>query len=179
MLDWSLHAETWGYKSVPETLLNLLKTLEHRERHETEKNDFLLIPSDVVVTKDPGDWKHDVQQTRLKTSFIAEFQDTPYVLEISMSQEWEGLRTRAPEKKIIWQMDFYGKHWDSAMNQVNPIDQRKDFGEGLKHIWVGSDPDLEVRFANFLLVFLKFQNQIHSPDEDEDEAEDDEHQDAE
>ncbi|KAL7924989.1 hypothetical protein ACQKWADRAFT_284728 [Trichoderma austrokoningii] len=180
MLDWSLHAETWGSKSVPETLLNLLKTLKHRKRYEEDGNDFILLPSDVVVTKDPGNWKYDIMRTRLKTSFIAEFQDTPYVLEISMSQEWEGLRTRAPEENIIWQMEFYGKHWDSAMNQVNPVDQRKDFGEGLKHIWVGSDPDLEVRFANFLQVLLKLQHQLYAAQKaEEDAVAGEEHQDVE
>lgn len=172
MLDWSLHAETWGYKSVPEKVLELLKKLERRDRYNEDENpNSFLLPSEVAVTKDPLDWKYDIHQTRLKTSFIAEFQDSPYVLEISITQEWEQLKTRAPEKKIIWQMDFYGKHWDSAMNQVNPVDQRKDFGEGLKHIWVGSDPDLMKRFSSFLEVFLKLQHQVNSPEEDEAEDE--------
>lgn len=170
MLDWSLHAETWGYKSPPEGLLELLKTLEHRVIYnEDDKNGNYLLPSRVVVTKDPGYWADDIYRTRLKTSFIAEFQDSPYVLEISISQEWEGLKTRAEEKKMIWQMDFYGKHWDSAMNQVNPVDQRKDFGEGLKHIWVGTDPDLMSRFSSFLEVFLKVQQQLHFPEPDDEE----------
>ncbi|KAK6443822.1 hypothetical protein FP744_10000070 [Trichoderma asperellum] len=170
MLDWSLHAETWGYESVPNDLLELLKTLRHNIRYNEDENNFLL-PSQVVVTKDPRDWKDQIYLTRLKTSFIAEFQDSPYVLEISMTQEWQGLKTRAPEQKVIWQMDFYGKHWDSAMNQVNPVDQRKDFGEGLRNIWVGTDPDILNRFSEFLESFLKVQQQVDFPEEDEVEDE--------
>ncbi|KAL6887862.1 hypothetical protein GGI43DRAFT_426006 [Trichoderma evansii] len=169
MFDWSLHAETWGYKSVPEDLLELLKTLKHEDIYDTNVDNNVLAPSRVVVTKDPKDWKDKIHLTRLKTSFIAEFQDSPYVLEISMTQEWEGLRTRAPEKKIIWQMEFYGKHWDSEMNQVNPLDLRKDFGEGLKNIWVGTDPDLWVRFSSFLQDFLKVQQQVHIPQFDDEQ----------
>lgn len=121
----------------------------------------------MLVTKNPRDWNDRIYLTRLKTSFIAEFQDSPYVLEISITQEWEGLKTSVKEKKIIWQMDFYGKHWDSAMNQVNPVDQRKDFGEGLKNIWVGTDPDLMKRFQIFLETFLKVQQQAHLPELDD------------
>jgi hypothetical protein len=145
IFDWCLRAETWGDKTVSEDVLGLLKTIKRRDRCNEDEFNFLQ-PSEVVLTKDPGYWNSNICQTRLKTSFIAEFQDSPYVLEISISQVWEALKTRAPEEKIIWQMEFYGKHWDSALNQVNPVDQRKDFGEGLKNIWVGSDPDLEKRF---------------------------------
>ncbi|KAK1241597.1 hypothetical protein MKX08_001571 [Trichoderma sp. CBMAI-0020] len=173
IFDWRLHAETWNYESVPKELLRLLETLKLRNGYNEDETNFLQ-PSAVVVTKDPRHWNHDIYLTRLKTSFIAEFQDSPYVLEIGINQEWEGLNTRAPESKINWQMEFYGKHWDSAMNQVNPVDQRKDFGEGLKNIWVGSDPDLEKRFGNFLEVFLKVQHQVNflQENEAEDEAED-------
>lgn len=153
--------------------MRLLETLKLRDGCDEDENNFLQ-PSEIVVTRDPRYWNYDVCRTRLKTSFIAEFQDSPYVLEISLNQEWEGLNTRAPENKTNWQMEFYGKHWDSAMNQVNPVDQRKDLGEGLKNIWVGSDPDLEKRFGSFLEVFLKVQHQVNSlrDDEAEDEVED-------
>jgi hypothetical protein len=148
---------------VPADLLELIKGIEHRPATYEENDIHFLRPSEVIVVNNPGEWKQRVSQTRLKTSFIAEFQDSPYMLEISITQEWEGLRTNTMPKKTIWQTELYGKHWDSAMNQVNPVDQRKDWGEGLKNVWVGTDPDLMKRFSNFLEVLLQVQKQLDVP----------------
>ncbi|KAM0259541.1 hypothetical protein ACHAQJ_003267 [Trichoderma viride] len=161
--DWSLHAETYGYSSVPADLQELIKGIEHRPATYEENDAHFLRPSEVIVVKKPAQWKYRVSQTRLKTSFIAEFRDSPYMLEISITQEWEGLRTDTTPEETIWQVEFYGKHWDSAMNQINPVDQRKDWGEGLKNVWIGTDPDLMERFSNFLRVLVQVQRQLDVP----------------
>ncbi|KAH6610932.1 hypothetical protein Trco_000952 [Trichoderma cornu-damae] len=155
--DWGLKAASHEFSSVSENLQYLIRGLEHKPATYKDNGDFLQ-PSQVIVSN-PEDWGNCVSQTRLKTSFIAEVQDTPYVLEISIDQVWPALWTTA-EPDIGWRIELYGKHWDSAMNQVNPIDQRKDWGEGLKNVWVGTDPDLGKRFSSLLQVVVQLQIQL-------------------
>lgn len=126
-----------------------------------------------MIVGQPGEWKDEVTETRLKTSFIAEFHDTPYVLQISMTQIWKRLRTKS-RAKIVWGIELYGKHWDSAMNQVDPLTQRKDWGEGYRNVWVGADPDLGKRFLSFLEVFLQLQKLVEDvPRLTDEDSEDD------
>ncbi|KAL7794574.1 hypothetical protein V8C37DRAFT_409106 [Trichoderma ceciliae] len=155
--DWSLKAVSHEFSSVPTSLQDLIKGIE-RIPSKREDTDHFLRTSEVRV-HNPKEWGDKVSETRLKTSFIAEFQDTPYMLEINIEQVWKGLKTKSkPETR--WGIELYGKHWDSAMNQVNPIDRRKDWGEGLKNVWVGTDPDLGKRFSNFLQVVVQLQKQL-------------------
>lgn len=155
--DWSLRAESYEFSSVPADLQKLIKGLEHKP-YAYKETDNSLRESRVIV-KNLGEWGRRVLETQLKTSFIADIQDTPYVLEISIFQVWEGLDTKS-EPQLVWGIEVYGKHWDSAVNQVNPTSRRKDWGEGMKNVWPGTDPDLGKRFSNFLQVLVQLQSQL-------------------
>ncbi|RFU76770.1 hypothetical protein TARUN_5471 [Trichoderma arundinaceum] len=157
--DWGLKAESYGFSTVPPDIQKLIKGLEHSPVTYKDADDSLR-PSGVIVGNE-GDWGQvRVSETELKTSFVADFQDTPYVLEISISQFWNGIKTKS-KPDVTWGVELYGKHWDSAMNQINPIDGRKDWGEGQKNVWPGTDPDLGKRFSSLLQVIVQLQQQIN------------------
>ncbi|KAL7942321.1 hypothetical protein V8C42DRAFT_332002 [Trichoderma barbatum] len=125
--DWGIRADAYEVESAPDGIDALIKELELRPAIYEENGDFLK-PSEVMVGQ-AGEWKDKISETRLKTTFAVELHDTPYVLEISMAQIWKGLSTKSGAK-IVWGIQLYGKHWDSAMNQLNPHTRRRDWGEG-------------------------------------------------
>ncbi|KAK4071239.1 uncharacterized protein Triagg1_6270 [Trichoderma aggressivum f. europaeum] len=156
-LDWGIRADAYNFESVPAGIDKLIKELRLIPATYEETGDFLK-PGEVAVGQ-AGEWKDKILETRLKTTFAIELHGTPYILEISITQIWKGLKTRL-KAKMEWGIQLYGKHWDSAMNQVNPHTRRKDWGEGHKNVWVGTDPDLGRRFQNFLEVVLQLQQHV-------------------
>lgn len=61
-------------------------------------------------------------------------------------------------------IEFYGRHWSEAINQVMPGERRKDWGEGLRHIWPGDDASLESRFLDFLQHVVQIQSALGGVD---------------
>lgn len=100
-----------------------------------------------LVLKGPGN--DEVEETILKTSVVMPFGETPFLVEVSVSQAWSQMMTHR-EPETWWGLEFYGLQWSEAMNNVNPGERRKDWGEGLRHIWPGGDASLEDRFFDFL-----------------------------
>ncbi|KAL7807658.1 hypothetical protein V8C26DRAFT_414436 [Trichoderma gracile] len=156
-IDWGLRADEYIVASVPEEFHGLIKELKLKPAKYKENGNFLR-PGEVIFPR-PGAWKDRIQQTRLKTSFIAEIHDTPYLLEISITQIWDKYKTKA-RPRTVWGMEIYGKHWDSAMNHVDPISRRKDWGEAQRNVWVGKDPNMWKRFQTFLEVVLHVQKHV-------------------
>ncbi|KAL6858610.1 hypothetical protein J3F83DRAFT_769088 [Trichoderma novae-zelandiae] len=156
-IDWGLRADEYDMESVPEDLHDLIKELKLKPARYKENGNFLR-PAEVIFPR-PGEWKDQIRQTRLKTSFIAEIHDTPYLLEISITQIWDKYRTKS-RPRIVWGIEIYGKHWDSAMNHVDPISRRRDWGEAQRNLWVGTDPNLWKRFQSFLEVVLHVQKHV-------------------
>ncbi|UKZ52218.1 hypothetical protein TrVGV298_005993 [Trichoderma virens] len=156
-LDWGIRADAYEFESVPAGIDKLIKELQLRPATYEEDGDFLK-PGEVIVGQ-AEEWQGRISETRLKTTFAVELHDTPYMLEISMTQIWKGLKTNL-RANVVWGIQLYGKHWDSAMNQLNPHSRRKDWGEGQRNVWVGTDPDLGKRFQSFLEVVLQLQQHV-------------------
>lgn len=156
-LDWGIRADAYDFESVPDGIAKLINELRLIAATYEESGDVLK-PGEVRVGQ-AGPWKDKISETRLKTTFAVELHDIPYMLEISITQIWKGLKTKS-QAKMAWGIQLYGKHWDSAMNQVNPHTRRKDWGEGQKNVWVGTDPDLGKRFQSFLEVVLQLQQHV-------------------
>lgn len=85
-----------------------------------------LRPPLVSVTRPGGD---NVDEMTLKTSVVVPFKDTPFV-EVSVTQAWSQAKTNT-KPDTWWGLEFYGMHWDEAINHVNPGDRGKDWGAGL------------------------------------------------
>ncbi|KND90344.1 hypothetical protein TOPH_04933 [Tolypocladium ophioglossoides CBS 100239] len=120
-----------------------------------------LKPPRVLMTTRAGGDK--VDETLLKTSILVPFKDTPFLVEISVTQAWSGLKTNTTPE-TWWGVEFYGQHWDEAINHVSPGERRKDWGPGLRDIWLGRSPSLEERFMEFLEHVLKIQSALGEAD---------------
>lgn len=108
-------------------------------------------------------WENKVSETRLKTMAKVAINETPYVIEISITQAWSGLKT-ATAPRVGWGIEIYGVDWDEIMNQENQSERRRDWGADLEGIWKGPGQSLEQRFGDFLQIILKTQSVLENAD---------------
>ncbi|POR35404.1 Uncharacterized protein TPAR_04429 [Tolypocladium paradoxum] len=160
-LDWNLQVESCDMASVPAELRNLAGGIVLIPDREGGDQPAALKPPRVVMTTRVGGDK--VDETWLKTSTLVPFKDTPFIVEISVTQAWSGLKTNTTPE-TWWGVEFYGQHWDEAINHVSPGERRKDWGPGLQDIWLGRSPSLEERFMEFLEHVLEIQSALGGAD---------------
>ena len=156
--DWNLQVESYDtMATIPSELRNLVRGIVLvPDRAGGDQVAELTTPR-VMMTKVLGGDK--VDETLLKTSILVPFKDTPFIVEISVTQAWSGLETNT-DPETWWGLEFYGQHWDEAMNHVNPGERRKDWGPELQDIWLGHGPGLEERFMEFLEHILELQSAL-------------------
>ncbi|PNY23407.1 Uncharacterized protein TCAP_06651 [Tolypocladium capitatum] len=162
-LDWNLQVEPC------ETVANLPAELRKLaagivlipDRAGGKQTVAALKPPRVMMTTRAGG--DTVDETLLKTSILVPFKDTPFIVEISVTQAWSGLKT-STTPETWWGVEFYGQHWDEAINHVCPGERRKDWGPGLQDIWLGYSPSLEERFMEFLDHVLEIQSTLGGAD---------------
>lgn len=103
-----------------------------------------------------GGMESQVSQIRLKTGVIIPWKDTPFAIEVNVTETWnDGRRSTAPE--LSWSIELYELSWDESMNYLGAGERRKDWGEGFCNIWPGGDLSFEARFANFIRTVLEVQ----------------------
>ena len=79
------------------------------------------------------------------------------MVEVSVTRVWQGTQVQA-EPDTHWSIQFYGLHWDEAVNHIRAGDRAKDWGEGLRNVWTGAaEASLETRFREFLKEVLALQ----------------------
>ncbi|KAK7416090.1 hypothetical protein QQX98_005418 [Neonectria punicea] len=150
--DWNLRVDAWDDVDIPAAFKNLPQEL----LLTVNKNatGFLRIPYVDIVKL--GDARGQIGQLKLKSSAIIPYKATPYVIEVSITKTWkEGNMKDNPD--ITWGIELHAVHWDESINHVRGGDHRKDWGQGLKHVWPGNEPDLEARFGEFLETILEIQ----------------------
>ena len=101
--------------------------------------------------------ENHIANTRIKSSVILQYKDTPYSLEISVTKTWKRAQTAA-DPDLTWGIELYAIHWEESINYINPSTRRKDWGEDLENIWPGSDSSLEIRFGAFIRTILEVQS---------------------
>ncbi|KYK55954.1 hypothetical protein DCS_07919 [Drechmeria coniospora] len=160
-LDWNFEVGSF----------HTMEAVPHELRSLTEH--LVLVPSDAgsnqtaslsipkLVARGPG--SNQVKETMLKVSILVPFQDTPYIVEISTTQAWAGMKT-STEPRTWWGMEFYGRNWDESINYMSPGNRKKDWGSGLQTIWPGDAPGLEPRFMSFLEHILQVQSAVGKVD---------------
>lgn len=147
--------------TIPTELRNLVRGIVLIPDRAGGDQAVVLKPPRIVMSTRVGGDK--VDETLLKTSILVPFKDTPFIIEISVTQAWSGLKTNTvPE--TWWGVEYYGQHWDEAMNHVSPGERRKDWGPGLQDIWLGRSPRLEERFMEFLEHVLEIQSALGAAD---------------
>jgi hypothetical protein len=104
--------------------------------------------------------KETVDVTRLKISAVLPFQDTMYVVRVTVTRTWMGFNSDV-QPEDTWEVDFYGLHWDETMNCVSTEDRRKDWGQDFANIWPGEEPDVSVRIRRFLQTIFRIQHVLN------------------
>lgn len=103
-----------------------------------------------------------VDETMLKTSVAVPFRNTPYLVEVAVTQVWTGMKT-ASEADTWWGIEFYGQGWDEAVNTIKPDERRKNWGKGFEAVWPGGGA-WESRFMEFIEHVLAIQSAVEDVD---------------
>lgn len=99
-----------------------------------------------------------ITETRLQCSTDLPLSGGQYTSEIRVTKTWKGYDINAAPE-VTWGFQFYGLHWDEAINAVSADGRRKDWGPELEHVWPG-EGDLEARFGEFLDEVLRLQQNL-------------------
>lgn len=158
-LDWNIRVDSLEVTgNVPENLQELFAAIS-LEFEETQSRQLLASPR---LSIKPSRSKQDfsvVKESRLRTSAIIPFKNSSHAVEISVMHTWKNCQTSL-EPETNWGIEFYGVHWDEAINRVSGAERRKDWGEEAINIWPGASPRLEERFREFLQEVLELHSAL-------------------
>ncbi|OAQ91510.1 hypothetical protein VFPFJ_03250 [Purpureocillium lilacinum] len=160
-LDWNFQVDSLGYQAVvPDDLLKLMQSIVLIPNKADKGDGHSLCPPRLLNGQSAGG---QIDRTTLKTSIIVPFRNTPFVIEVSITQQWQGMKT-VSEADTWWGLEFYCRGWDEAINNVSPGERRKDWGPKLERIWPGIDQSLEERFTAFLEYIVEIQAALDDVD---------------
>jgi hypothetical protein len=162
--DWNLRVDGMEIiGDVPEKFQNVLQKINLKMASGGPESQGLMrfpnISLREMAPKDP-----EILSTRLKMSTVIPFKDTPFAVEVSATRVWKGMGVSEGSGVESWGVEFYGMHWEEAINHVNAGEVRKDWGEDLKYMWVGDEPSLNVRYKRFLRSILEVQQVLNEVD---------------
>lgn len=156
--DWNIEANAWdAVDDVPASLEALLKRAQLKFDYidSTPLTSLKFPRIEIPCAAIPG---RQISETRLQTTAIIPYLDTPWVIEVSATRAWKGANTSA-QPEVYWGIQVHGAHWDGAINQVAVGERRKDWGEGFEYIWPGTGT-WEDRFGSFLESILEIQEAL-------------------
>lgn len=107
----------------------------------------------------PGPLGNMIEKTWLKSSITIPMIDGPYVVEINVTQTWNGCNVTTPPD-ITWGLEVFGLHWDETINNVVADGRRRDWGPEFIKVWTGDGESLEKRLEQFLLCILRVQGAL-------------------
>ena len=90
-----------------------------------------------------------VDATTLTRSQRFQCGDTPYILEVTRSLVWAGVRT-AEEPASSCSLSLYDPHWDREMKVPRDANMARNWGDGLENLFSGKEPSLMARFSKFV-----------------------------
>ncbi|KAH7326713.1 hypothetical protein B0I35DRAFT_142410 [Stachybotrys elegans] len=153
--DWNLQVNAGVQLDVPEHLQRLWQNIELRPMDGDQATVFEEFASPEILVKPHIGSTNAIATTRLKMSAIIPFTDPRYAVQISVTRAWDGLKQGNP--RVTWGIEFYGSHWEEAINQVSNEDGRKDWGPGFKSLWPGHEEDLAQRIMRFAQYIVDVQ----------------------
>ncbi|UNI15239.1 hypothetical protein JDV02_001791 [Purpureocillium takamizusanense] len=156
-LDWNFQVDSRESKAtIPDSLLKLMQSIVLIPDKTGVDDGYSLCPPRLLAGHLGSD---RIDKTTLKTSIIVPFRGTPFDIEVSVTKQWQGLRT-VSNAETWWGLEFYCRGWDEAINNVSPGQSRKDWGAELERIWPGADQSLEERFTAFLEYIVEIQSAL-------------------
>lgn len=116
-----------------------------------------LIQAPYLDTLKLGHLDNEISEVRLKSSVIISYLPTAYVIEVSTTRTWKGVRTSS-QPEIGWGIEVYAVHWDESINYAGTGERRKDWGEELSIMWPEPESSsLKERFRKFMRHVLEIQ----------------------
>lgn len=107
-----------------------------------------------VDVKNREKWNSEVEAIHQKSSVLIPFRDTPFVVEVSRNHLWKGADTKVSPQSWLG-IQFFGLHWDDALNYTKPYESRKYWGDNQCDIWDGPEGTAERRFEGFICHILE------------------------
>ena len=97
-----------------------------------------------------GPLAKEIQETDFRTSVLIPVDNSPYIIEVSVTQQWDGLKWYSTPKRIWFSVEMYGRSWDESINIKKPSGGKKDWGEELIHLFPDSSRSLRERLEEFV-----------------------------
>ncbi|KFA61308.1 hypothetical protein S40285_05967 [Stachybotrys chlorohalonatus IBT 40285] len=158
--DWNLKVQACTIATdIPVHLRGLLRCVNIKLESDLD-NALRRFEFPIIRLQPATVAKETVDVTRLKISAVLPFQDTMYVVRVTVTRTWMGFNSDV-QPEDTWEVDFYGLHWDETMNCVSTEDRRKDWGQDFANIWPGEEPDVSVRIRRFLQTIFRIQHVLN------------------
>ncbi|KAJ3493875.1 hypothetical protein NLG97_g4455 [Lecanicillium saksenae] len=103
-----------------------------------------------------GELAQALSNFEIKSCARTQYRDTPYEIEITVTQHWARLPTRAEPDRLSWSVSVSGIHWEEALSEYNTGEALNGPEEGLFRMWPG-EGSLEERLREFLVCIFSVQ----------------------
>ena len=156
--DWNLRVNAWDeVGDIPQDVKDLIQRIKVSNSPRIDGEGMFQLPR--LAPMRPGPLGDKIGQTWLRSSITIPVADGPYVVEINVTQSWNGCNITSPPD-ITWGLEVYGVHWDEAVNNIGVDGRRRDWGPELISVWPGDEKSLEKRLEQFLLSILRVQGAL-------------------
>lgn len=154
--DWNLRVDAWETADIPMELSSLMKRTSLNFANIGSAG-LMSLKFPQIQVRSPGNMGGQVNQTRLQMTATVPYRDTPWAVEISITQAWKGLDTTI-QPDVYWGIQVYGVHWEDAINTMEVGGRRKEWGPNLQYMWPGDST--EEAFKSFLESIVTIQAKL-------------------
>lgn len=135
--------------NVPEHIQAFISKVKIDMDEDTQPSEiFDKLPS--LTANLSGPLAKEIQETDFRTSVLIPVDNSPYIIEVSVTQQWDGLKWYSAPKRIWFSVEMYGRSWDESINIKRPSGGKKDWGEELIHLFPDSSRSLRERVEEFV-----------------------------
>lgn len=107
-----------------------------------------------------GDLAQVSSNFKVKSSARLQYRDTPYEIEVAITQHWAKLPISAKPDRLSWSVSVSSIHWEEALSECQSNELSSEFEGALLHrLWPGKGP-LEERLKEFLDCVVSIQTAI-------------------
>ncbi|KAM3501774.1 hypothetical protein MY11210_009282 [Beauveria gryllotalpidicola] len=107
-----------------------------------------------------GDLAQASSNFKVKSCARLQYRDTPYEIEIAITQHWAKLLISAKPDRLSWSVSVFSIHWEEALSECKSNESSSGFEGALLHrLWPG-EGSLEERLKEFLACVFSLQTAI-------------------
>lgn len=152
--DWNLQVNGLAPQETPKELAKALSGVRFRPGHSPTRSP-LQLPRPLPLRL--GTYESSVSEVRLRKTVTVPWRNTPYLLDISAIRAWKGDETAA-QGHSYWNLQFYGIHWDDAINSMNCQISSTDSQGDPPNMWRREEEDGREKFSDFVQEVFALQS---------------------